>query len=85
MLLHLRDGEITRVGCDDGVLAIGTRVDGLEGPDSVDVGDEGCLETLGPHSSRGVAADVLAGEEERHGGKCGGNRFGWKCGRGSGR
>lgn len=46
MLLHLTDGEIVYVRCDDGVLAIG--VNGLEGPDSVNVGNERGLEALGP-------------------------------------
>jgi hypothetical protein len=61
VVLHLRDGEIACVGCDDGVLAIGAGVDGLEGPNGVDVGGEGGLEALGPHSGGDVAADVLAG------------------------
>jgi len=51
VLLHLRDREIAGIGCDDGVLAIGAGVDGLEGPDGVDVGNEGGLEALGPQSS----------------------------------
>ena len=50
VLLHLRDGELACVGCDDGVLAIGAGVDGLEGPDSISVGDEGDVETQRPHS-----------------------------------
>ena len=49
VLLHLRDGERVDVGCDYGVLAIGAGVDGLDGPDSVDIGGEESFEALGPH------------------------------------
>lgn len=48
VFLHLRDGEIVGVGCDYWVLAIGAGEDGLKGPDSVNIRDEGELEALGP-------------------------------------